>query len=370
MNEHAFGRGWSEEAGSGALNQADWREPHRNGPPPGAGERRKRARIADPLHRRAGRASLSTERARARELVDVARDVVTSTFEDIRFGRRIDVSTLSPIVSGVAASIARHPTALPSVTRLKTAHEYTYLHSVAVCGLMVGLAGELGMDPSLTYEIGLAGLLHDIGKACVPVALLDKPGPLDMEEYALVQQHTRRGVELLAASGIEQPITIDVCLHHHERVDGNGYPERLPAEQLSTFARMGAVCDVYDAVTSARAYKASWSSGEALEWMQGTSGHFDPRILRAFRQLIGTFPVGTLVRLQSQRLALVVDDADEKALSPDVCLVHCTATRRPLPPTRISTTEDPIVCIERPASWPLDDWPVRRTQMLLDAGVT
>lgn len=368
MNEHWSGR--DRVASSvDALNQDDWHGLSRNDVRPSHPERRKRPRHTDPLHRRARRASLAEERVRAHDLVNVARGVVTSTFEDIRFGRRIDVAALSPIVSGVAASIARHPTALPSVTRLKTAHEYTYLHSIAVCGLMVGLAGELGMDPALTYEIGLAGLLHDIGKACVPIELLDKPGPLDMDEYAVVQQHTQRGVELLAASGIEQPITIDVCLHHHERIDGKGYPERLPAERLSTFARMGAVCDVYDAVTSARAYKASWSSGEALEWMQGTVGHFDPRILRAFRQMIGTFPVGTLVRLQSQRLALVVDDGGDNPVCPDVCLVHCTATRRPLPPTRISTVADPIVGIERPASWPLEDWSVRRTKMLLDAGV-
>lgn len=368
MEGQAFGRRWEDQDdGRGALTGGDWRAPGAAGPPAGIPERR--ARATDPLHTRARRATLSEERGRARELVDAARGAVTATFEDIRFGRRIDVTTLAPVVSGIAASIARHPTALPSVTRLKTAHEYTYLHSVAVCGLMIGLAGELGLDPELTREIGLAGLLHDIGKAQVPVELLDKPGPLDFAEYAIVQQHTRRGADLLRASGIEAPIALDVCLHHHERIDGAGYPEQLAGTAVSVHARMGAVCDVYDAVTSARAYKARWSPGEALDWMGATTGQFDPRLLQAFRRMIGIFPIGSLVRLESNRLALVIDEGAEDPTAPDVCLVLCAATRRPLAGTRTSTASDRIVAIERAAGWPLGDWDQRRAAMLAEAGV-
>lgn len=306
------------------------------------------------------------ERERARTIVEAARSVVTATFADIRFGRRLDMASLEPVVAGIAASVSRDPAALPGVTRLKQVHEYTYLHSVAVCGLMIALARELGLPDGATHEIGLAGLLHDVGKAKVPVALLDKPGPLNLEEYAVVQQHTTRGRELLEEAGLTSPIALDVCLHHHERVDGQGYPDRLAAPDISIHARMGAVCDVYDAVTSRRAYKKSWSPGAALEWMSETTGQFDPQVLGAFRRIIGPFPIGSLVRLESQRLGLVVDEDDAPGGAHQVCVFMCAATRRQLTPVRVGTARDPILGLELSSRWHLDDWAARRTALLAE----
>ena len=297
-------------------------------------------------------------------MVSTARDVVTSAFDDIKFGRRINASDLEPVVAAIAASVNRCPTALPSVTRMKERHEYTYLHSVAVCGLMIALAQELRLDPTLTREIGLAGLLHDVGKARVPIEILDKPGPLDFDEYALVQEHTVRGHQLLRESGIESEIALDVCLHHHERVDGSGYPSGISAQSLSIHARMGAVCDVYDAVTSSRAYKESWSPGAALDWMTGTSGHFDPRVLRAFRSMLGVFPIGSLVRLSSQRLAVVLDEPDDDPTTPLVCAFLCAETRRELPYVVMSTRGDAIIGLEISAHWGLRDWESQRAAIL------
>jgi len=349
------------EGGDAAgLQSDDWR----GGSAPGSGRARgSRQGVGSSanaaLHLRERPGSLAVERARAREVIAAARDAVTTTFADIRFGRRINVADLEPVVAGIAASVARNATALPSVTRLKSQHEYTYLHSVAVCGLMIGLAGRLGLDPALTQEIGLAGLLHDIGKACVPVALLDKPGPLDIAEYAQVQQHAQRGHELLCEAGITDAIPLDVCLHHHERVDGKGYPSGLAYPELSIHARMAAVCDVYDAVTSTRSYKQRWSPGEALEWMAASSGHFDPHVLRLFRQMIGIFPLGSLVRLTSGRL--VHHDAPS---CPDVCVFIDALTGRQINRARYSTVHDPILGVESPERWAIRDWSALRDSIL------
>lgn len=356
-----------EARGSGVLTPMDWRRLASESEPGAAtvaSTRAPRRIVADKLFLRSRRAGLAEERERAQQVVEVARSAVVSAFSDIRFGRKINRAELEPVVAAIAASVARSPTALPSVTRLKSRHEYTYLHSVAVCGLMVALGRELNLDPELTREIGLAGLLHDIGKAWIPTELLDKPGPLDFEEYALIQRHTSRGYEMLRDAGIDSEIALDVCLHHHERMDGGGYPSGISAQTISIHARMGAVCDVFDAVTSTRSYKESWSPGAALDWMGETVGQFDPKVLRAFRKMIGAFPIGSLVRLQSQRLAVVVDDPADDPLSPDVCLVLSADTGRELPPARISTRHDPIVGLEQSNQWDLPDWDKRLPDIL------
>jgi putative nucleotidyltransferase with HDIG domain len=320
------------------------------------------------MHLRSRPAGLERERERAREIVATSKLAVTAAFEDLRFGRRLNTGELEPVVGAIAASVERSPMALPSVTRLKERHEYTYLHSIAVCGLMVGLSRELGLPHELTLEIGLAGLLHDVGKARVPVSLLDKPGPLDLAEYALVQQHTQRGYELLQESGIESSIALDVVLYHHERPDGRGYPAGISAQTLSVYARMGAVCDVYDAVTSSRSYKDRWAPGEALDWMSGAEGQFDPRVLGAFRRMIGIFPVGSLVRLVSDRLGIVLNEPCDDPSQPDVCVFYCAETHAELPPRVVNTRRDPIIGLEMPRRWKQGDWDQRRAAILKDFG--
>lgn len=356
--------------GQDALHAGEWRDFGAAEPPVEAqaqAPRRVSRRLSTSrLHIHAKPGSLAQERDRASEIVGLARETVTETFSDIRFGRKIQAANLAPVVTAIAASVARSPTALPSVTRFKLHDEYTYLHSIAVCGLMLALGKELRLSPELTQEIGLAGLLHDIGKARIDAELLNKPGPLDLAEYARVQAHTLRGYELLRDSGIESEIALDVCLHHHERIDGTGYPSGISQETLSIHARMAAVCDVFDAVTSNRSYKRSWSPGAALDWMMSTTGHFDPRVLRAFRGLLGVFPVGSLVLLESQRLAVVLDDPVESPTEPDVAVFRCTRTGRDLPPARVSTRADGIVGLETAANWHLADFEPLR-EGLLDA---
>jgi HD-GYP domain-containing protein (c-di-GMP phosphodiesterase class II) len=339
-----------------ALQSDDWRGPDIA---PRAVPRRPVARAAptvtERLYLNARKGSAARECARAREIVAAGKDAVTSAFAAIHAGEPIPIRELSPIVEAIAASVARDAAAMPGVTRLKQRHEYTYLHSVSVCGLMIGLAHALQLDQALIPEIGLAGLLHDIGKARVPNLLLDKPGPLTDEEFAVVRAHSQRGHELLLQAGVESPIALDVCLSHHERPDGRGYPARLFGDEVSRFARMGAICDVFDAITSARAYKESWTPGEALEWMAETEGQFDRKILSRFAAMIGPLSVGTVVRLASDRLALVVEDG-EAGRAPIVAAFHCALTDRPLPLRIVDSRHDAITGVERAARWRFEDW--------------
>lgn len=314
------------------------------------------------VERRAGRRSGDgrSEIDRARATVERSKAAVTQMFGEARLGKAVEVAAVAPLVDEIAASMVRDRSAMLSVTRLKTKDEYTYMHSVAVCALMINLGRQLGLGESEVRLLGQAGLLHDIGKMGVPDAVLAKPGKLDDEEFAVVRGHPQKGHALLSGSADISAIALDVCLHHHERVDGNGYPFGLNAKQLSLHARMGAICDVYDAITSHRPYKRAWSANEALAQMLEWEGHFDREILDAFIASIGIYPRDALVRLHSNRLAIVLGGIDNPS-APTVRAFYHVEEETFLPPSDVATANgaggDPILRAERGAYWFGDEWP-------------
>ncbi|MCE4136161.1 HD-GYP domain-containing protein, partial [Klebsiella pneumoniae] len=194
------------------------------------------------------------EMRRAARLISKAEVAVQAMFADARMGRTIEARDALPLVEAISGSVDRHPSALTSLVRLKAKDRYTFLHSVAVCALMVSLGRQLGLSDDEVRDAGLAGLLHDIGKIAIPPEVLNKPGALTDAEFRHVIVHPQAGHDILTGDSSMRDIALDVCLHHHERMDGTGYPHKLAGEGISLFARMGAICDVYDAVTSDRPY--------------------------------------------------------------------------------------------------------------------
>jgi len=279
------------------------------------------------------RVSIEEEGVRAAAICQRSKQVVQSLFGEVRLGRALDAEQCLPLVDEIASSVDRNPGALVSLARLKTHDTYSFMHSVAVCALMVSLARQLGLDKAATRESGLAGLLHDIGKAMMPLDVLNKPGALTDSEHAVMRTHPERGGELLVEGRGASPIAVDVCLHHHERPDGTGYPHRLGGAALGLHARMGAVCDVYDAITSNRPYKSGWDPAESIahmsEWTR--KGQFDVSIFSAFFDCVGIYPIGSLVRLQSGRLAVVLEQNPDLPLAPRVKVFFSTRSRMPIP---------------------------------------
>lgn len=284
-----------------------------------------------------------------------AKLAVASMFNDARLGQAISSEASMAVVEEIASSVMRHPHALISLARLKTSDEYTYMHSVAVCGLMVGLARQLGEPPATVMEAGTAGLLHDIGKMAIPLAILNKPGRLTDEEYVIIRNHPVSGFNILRRSGFLSVAAIDVCLHHHEKVDGSGYPYGLSGDEISPMARMGAICDVYDAITSARPYKKPWGPAHALKEMASWKGHFDSHLFQAFVRTVGIYPVGAVVRLASERLAVVVEQNDGALLTPKVQLLLDCKRRQLLSPEclDLANGEDRILRVETAEAWGL-----------------
>ena len=300
-----------------------------------------------------GRVSSAGEMARAAALVNRSRQQVMTLFGEARLGKAVDAEQCLPLVEDVASSVARNPSALISLARLKTKDDYTYMHSVAVCALMVALARQLGMDEAKTREAGLAGLLHDVGKMMMPLGVLNKPGQLTDDEFTLMRSHPVRGHEALKKGGAVPESALDVCLHHHEKMDGTGYPHKLAGEQISLLARMGAVCDVYDAITSTRPYKAAWDPAGSVQRMAQWQGHFDPAVFQAFVRCVGIYPLGTLVKLHSGRLAVVVDQHPTNLVAPTVKVFFSTKSQLPIPVELLdlSRGSDRIVGREQPADW-------------------
>ncbi|MDI4634027.1 HD-GYP domain-containing protein [Pelomonas sp. V22] len=309
--------------------------------------------MAAPTVIKPGRLPAGAEVERAAALVNRSRQQVMSLFGEARLGKAVDAEQCLPLVEEVANSVARNPSALISLARLKTKDDYTYLHSVAVCALMVSLSRQLGLDEAQTREAGLAGLLHDVGKMMMPTEVLNKPGQLTDAEFAVMRSHPMRGYEALKEGNAVPEAALEVCLHHHEKMDGSGYPHRQAGEQISLLSRMGAVCDVYDAITSNRPYKNAWDAAGSLQRMAQWQGHFDPRVFQAFVKCVGIYPVGSLVKLHSGRLAVVVDQHPTNLVAPTVKLFFSTKSQMPIPVELLdlASSNDRIVGRESAADW-------------------
>ncbi len=317
------------------------------------------AKLADESPDEAPRVELAVEIQRARKLHGEANKVVKGMLQDIRLGKQIELEQVEPLVEKMVDSIFRHPDALLPLARLKDHDSYTFQHSVSVCALLVSFGRSLGMERALIKDIALGGLLHDVGKAQVPDEILNKPAKLTEAEFGKMKSHVVQSIVLLQNTpGISQ-IALDVAGQHHERYDGTGYPNKLKGLEISLYGRMGAIVDVYDAITSDRVYHKGMAPtaalGRLLEW---SKYHFDPDLVRSFVKGVGIYPTGALVRLESGRLAIVREQHPEKMLLPLVQVIYHAGKRHYLPPEMLDLgrpqCQDRIVGGESFEDWGID----------------
>ncbi len=289
-----------------------------------------------------------------------SKEAVSSMFREARMGNALNANDALPIVEEISLSVMRNPGALISLARLKKKDDYTYMHSVAVCALMVSLSRQLGLNDDQTRKAGLAGLLHDIGKMMISPAILNKPGKLTDEEFAAMKSHPAEGHKILLQGSDICDEALDVCLHHHEKIDGSGYPNQLSNDQISLYAKMGAVCDVYDAITSERPYKKGWEPAESLRKMaEWSKGHYDQRIFEAFVRSVGIYPVGSLVKLKSNRLAVIIEQSEKSLLTPIVTVFFSISLDARIPLETLDLSKpgctDRITSHENPVKWKIHD---------------
>ena len=205
------------------------------------------------------------------------------------------------------------------MSRVKSRDAYTAEHCLRVAIFTVAFARFLGLPDEDLHVAGMCGLLHDLGKLHVPDHILNKPGPLNCEELAVMKNHTHFGYELMKSDPALDSIISDVSRHHHERIDGRGYPDQLEDWQISRFARIVAIVDAFDAMTSDRCYRDGMPSSDAIRVLfQNRGTQFDAEMVEAFIRMVGIYPPGTLVELSTGEVALIVAVHPGKKLQPRV----------------------------------------------------
>jgi putative nucleotidyltransferase with HDIG domain len=257
-------------------------------------------------------------RAKARESYDAGLSAMRDVEMQAKLGRALEVGPLQRVVESMLDNLLQDPAAVLGLTAIKGHDDYTLNHSINVCILAISLGSALGLDKEQIRSLGLGALLYDIGKVRIPEDILTKAGPLTAEEWSLVKKHSEEGADLLKRLKLEDKMPMIVAFEHHQRHDLLGYPESSGGEQ-HVFSKVVAVCDAYDAMTTTRPFRREIRPDKALAvLMQGRGKAYEPNITKALVAMLGIYPMGAVVRLDDESVAVVYRVNNDDLLHPRV----------------------------------------------------
>ncbi|MND57581.1 Cyclic di-GMP phosphodiesterase response regulator RpfG [compost metagenome] len=263
-----------------------------------------------------------------RRLYQEARELQGKFIRHLKAGEPIDITPLAAVAEEMVDTMFTHGDAMLCLARIRAKDAYLMEHSMNVAILLANFGRYLGLERNVLKELTLGGLLHDVGKIMTPDEVLNKPGKLTDEEFGVMRQHVVHSYDILSNTAGITPTMLEVAANHHERLDGTGYPQRLKGDQLSLYTRMSGIVDVYDAVTADRVYKQGMQPTQAFRiLLKGINQHFDAELVTKFIKCMGVYPVGTLVQLSNQRLAVVMQRNEQQPLKPMVKVIY-HATQR------------------------------------------
>lgn len=269
-----------------------------------------------------GQSRLEPELLYSAPLIDDVKRILQSVHETLDAETGAKFEQIGNLVHEIAASVQRNPDALLWLTRLRSSDRYSYDHAVDVSIHLMIFARFLNLPNALVENLGLTGMMQDIGKIDLPQEILNKPGELSEEEYTLVQSHVASSIEMLLGQPTFPKELIDIVAGHHERHDGSGYPRRLAGDKIKLEAEMAGLIDAYCAMTRKRAYNPAVSHHHALEELIEVRGRkFRAPLVDQFIQCMGVYPVGTLVELNSGEAAVVIQQNRVRRLQPRVFVV-------------------------------------------------
>lgn len=258
----------------------------------------------------------------ARKTRDKTRNYIDSMLDEAKMGRVVNTKKAKLLVAELASNIASSLDASMWLTQLKNRDEYTAIHSLNVCVLSLTFGRSLNIAKDQLIELGLGALLHDIGKMRVPLKVLNKPGKLTSDEFEIMKSHPGMGYELIRNDKNLSPEVLAIVRHHHERLNGQGYPDQLVGQDISYFTKIVSITDVYDAITSDRVYHDGMTPHVAMqrlyEWMPD---NFDQELMQQFIRTLGIYPIGSVVELKTGHIGLVVKLNDAHRMKPVVMLI-------------------------------------------------
>lgn len=299
---------------------------------------------------------VAEELGRARMVLEQTASLLREALNNARLGSAVDVGALRESARRISASVIRNPSAMGLVCRLRQRDEYTFNHSLNVSVLLASFSQHLGHDLEMTQSLCLGGMLHDIGKMVVDHTVLNKPDKLTPQEFDHIKTHVVRGLLLVRDHDLPEA-AIQVLLEHHERADGAGYPYGHGLPGISLAGRMASIVDIYDAISSDRCYHKGLPAPEAMRRIFEWKARFDPNLVNQFVRCLGIYPVGSLVRLSSDRLAIVIEHHPGNLMRPCVRVIYDARRKHYLPPEDIDLSaqswqgKESITGHEDPAHW-------------------
>ncbi|MDH5543719.1 MAG: HD-GYP domain-containing protein [Nitrospinota bacterium] len=302
---------------------------------------------------------IEKEMQKAKALQREADKVISEFMSDAKMGKAPELGKVEEVVSKMVDSIYRNKDALEHLGKIRTKDEYTFKHSLNVCILMVSFCKGMKVSIEDTKLVGVGALLHDVGKMLVPDEILNKPTALTEVEYQTMKEHVIRGEELLRKSEGISEISVAIATQHHERYDGTGYPHGLKNDTITTYGQMASIVDVYDAITADRVYHKGLRSFEGLrKLLEWSNHHFNPTLVQHFIRAVGVYPAGTLVKLESGLLAIVVEQGEKSLSLPVIKIVYDSKKERFITPFKVKLEypparmgEDRIIGTEIPERW-------------------
>jgi HD-GYP domain-containing protein (c-di-GMP phosphodiesterase class II) len=267
-------------------------------------------------------ASVEDEITFARECHTDLSETMDSIITDVKAGNRINLNKAKKSVTQMIDSVARNPDAFMWLTKLKDTDSYTYHHAMDVSILAVTLGRHLGLSKNELKDLAIGSLLFDIGKVKLPDNILNKPGRLTDEEFELVKKHVDYSVEIMKGIKGMPARAIEIGRFHHERHNGNGYPHGVKGTEIPVFARIAAIVDCYDAITSDRTYSRAISSHEAIKQLYEWGNiDFQIELIEQFIQCLGIYPTGSLIELSSGQVGVILSQNRVRRLRPKVMLI-------------------------------------------------
>ncbi len=296
-------------------------------------------------------------RKEAKDIKSLAVDAISNIMKNVKLGQQIELEQVNPVIDKMSESVLENHNALLGLSRIRNMDTYTFEHSVNISVLMMSFCKSRGMSEQVIHEVGVGGLLHDIGKALTPPEILNKPGQLTDKEFLIMRHHVVDSHKILAQTpGISQN-ALDVAALHHEKYDGSGYPYGKNGDEISLIGQMSAIVDVYDALTADRCYHMGQAPSVVLKRMLSWTGsHFNPSLTQEFIYCVGIYPPGTLVMLSNHYLAVVTENNDN-LLTPCVVAFLNAKTHETIEPVLIDLSSQgklKVISSESDHKWKVD----------------